>query len=585
MMKLFPIKKMPTTGFNLFQKLVVIFLIMIIPAFIISALINRSGEAAVSGQITSSLKSNAHFYLSTFEREMERVIRMKQQYMLDSTVQNLMRYHMIYSDSDTIYAIQEIERRLQQFKESSLFVHQIKLMLPELNIVIQNDRVEQTIPLSEQKAVSELAVSGKHIESFQEELIMGDYYPRHDMQEGSAKMWMEIKLSQKNMEKSLREAVAYNGGEAIIADRNSAWMIGAFPQQEISNRQFIEQLNLDDNSQSGGIGRFYIGQEAYVYAFEASSLLDAVFMVYMPEDSFLGPIKKHKQIYAALAATSVLVIVLFAAWIYNIIHIPMLRLTSAFRRLESGSFQHKLESSGKDEFNYLYKQFNKMSERLETLINDVYEHELRLKRSELKQLQAQINPHFLYNIFFLLNRTIQLDDIEAAKRLTKYLGQFFRFITRNKEDEVRFKEEVEHIEAYIGIQGLRFGRKLDAQIGTLPPEAMQVQVPRLILQPLVENAFEYGLEDHLVQGVLRVSFVNGDDSFYVHIEDNGTELSDDKLMYLQQQLSQQDKDTETTGLLNIDKRIKLKFGGEYGISLKRSGLGGLHVILRLPLHS
>ncbi len=582
-MKLFLLKKMPTTGFNLFQKLVVIFLIMIIPAFIISALINRSGEAAVSGQITSSLKSNAHFYLSTFEREMERVIRMKQQYILDSTVQNLMRYHKIYSDSDTIYAIQEIERRLQQFKESSLFVHQIKLMLPELSIVIQNDRVEQVIPESEQQAVSELAGSGKHIAPLQGELIMGDFYPRHDMQEGTAKMWLEITLSQKNMEKSLREAVAYNGGEAIIADRSGAWMIGAFPQQEVDNQQFIQQLKLEENSESGGIGRFHIGQEAYVYAYESSSLLDAVFMVYMPEDSFLGPIKKHKQIYVALAATSLLVIVLFAAWIYNIVHKPMLRLTSAFRRLESGGFQHKLEASGKDEFNYLYKQFNKMSERLETLINDVYEHELRLKRSELKQLQAQINPHFLYNIFFLLNRTIQLDDIEAAKRLTKYLGQFFRFITRNKEDEVRFKDEVAHIEAYIGIQSLRFGRKLDAQMGGLPVEMEQLQVPRLILQPLVENAFEYGLEDHLMQGMLRISFEKQEDSLYVHIEDNGTELSEEKLHQLQQQLAHPDKDAEITGLLNIDKRIKLKFGGEYGIRLERSGLGGLHVLLRLPL--
>lgn len=579
-------KKIPTTGINLFQKLILVFLIAITPVFIVSALINRSGEAAISGEITNSLKSNAHFYLNTFELEMERVIRMKQKYILDSSVQNLMRYHTIYSDSDVIYAKQDIERRLQQFKDSSLFVHKIKLMLTDLETTIHNDLIEQQVEEADVEALQGLYLSRKHIGSDQDELIMGEHYPKKEMQEGTPKIWMEIILSKTNMERSLREVATYNGGEALIVDQEGKWLLGSLPQEGMNNAELLRLLQLGKAEEdASGIGRFMIDGIAYVFAYESSSLLDATLVAYVPENSFLGPIKWYKRIYFILAATSLLVIIFFSTWIYSLIHKPMIRLTGAFRRLEKGVFNTLLESDRKDEFNYLYQQFNKMSGRLEGLINDVYEHELRLNRAELKQLQAQINPHFLYNIFFLLNRIIQLDDIENAKRLTKYLGQFFRFITRNKEDEALLKEEMSHIEAYIGIQSLRFGNKLAVQIEPLPAAVEQLIVPRLILQPIVENAFEYGLEDHHEQGILRIWFELVEEELLIHIEDNGIGLTEATVESLQQLLLSQGRDIETTGILNIHRRVQLKFGQAYGLTIGRSKDGGLHVMLRLPIHS
>ncbi|WMT39456.1 hypothetical protein RE628_18760 [Paenibacillus sp. D2_2] len=146
MMKWLPFRKLSVAGFSLFQKLLVVFLIAIIPILIVSTLINRSGERTISEEITRSLQSNAHFYLSTFELEMDRIFRMKQQYILDNEVQSLRLFHMIYSDSDDVAAIQGIERRLQQFKDSSLFVESISLLIPELDVMIWNDRVIRGLP-------------------------------------------------------------------------------------------------------------------------------------------------------------------------------------------------------------------------------------------------------------------------------------------------------------------------------------------------------------------------------------------------------------------------------------------------------
>ncbi|WMT39455.1 histidine kinase [Paenibacillus sp. D2_2] len=421
------------------------------------------------------------------------------------------------------------------------------------------------------------------IQTNKEQLVVMERYPKAMKQGEPAKLWMNILLSRSNMEKSLKEVASYNGGEALIVDHEGKWLVGALPQEKMTFDHVLRLLHLDDKAESGsGIGRFIIDNQSYVYAYESSSLLGATLVAYVPESSFLGPIRWYTRLYILLAGTSLLVVLIFSVWLYNLVHKPMLRLTGAFRKLEKGSFNTLLSYDRKDEFHYLYQQFNRMSSRLEELINEAYEHEMRLNRAELKQLQAQINPHFLYNIFFLLNRIIKLEDMENAKRLTKYLGQFFRFITRNKEDEVQLKEEMAHIEAYIGIQSIRFGSKLSVQMEKISVGAESTLVPRLILQPIVENAFEYGLEDHPHKGILEIYWELQKDSLCLHVEDNGESLTDAMLDKLVSGLQGRATEGETTGILNIHRRIQLKFGSEYGLSVRRSHLGGLHVIVRLP---
>lgn len=584
-MRWLPFKRLPTSGFNIFQKLLVAFLLAIIPILLISMLINRSGESSVSKEITNSLKSNARFYLSSFELEMERVIRMKQQYILDNDVQDLMMFHMIYSDADIVYAIQDIKRRLQQFQDSSLFVHELKLYMPELNTTIHNRLIDKELPELDLQALEKLYESDKRIYPLGDHLILGERYPQRGPNELPAKLWLEVVLSKANMESSLREISTYNGGESLIVDHDGTWSLGSLPQKDMPLGELLHLIPVggERKDPQRGFGRFTIGDKPYIYAYESSKLLDASLVVYVPENSFLGPIKWYKQLYWLLAVTSLLVMIFFSTWIYKLVHQPMYRLTGAFRRLEKGDFDSQLTDDRKDEFNYLYQQFNKMSGRLQQLIKDVFEHELRLNRAELKQLQAQINPHFLYNIFFLLNRIIQLDDMDNAKKLTQHLGQFFRFITRNKEDEIQLGEEMAHIEAYTGIQKLRFGSKLSVEIETLPDGAGNLEVPRLILQPIVENAFEYGLEDHLDKGVLYIWPELEELHLTIHVEDNGENLSNEKLAELDLLIKDTKRDIETTGVVNIHRRLQLKFGDSSGLTVKRSSLGGLHVAIRLPL--
>ncbi|MCX7657034.1 MAG: histidine kinase, partial [Treponemataceae bacterium] len=161
--------------------------------------------------------------------------------------------------------------------------------------------------------------------------------------------------------------------------------------------------------------------------------------------------------------------------------------------MEEGDLKTRIEYERKDEFGYLFHSFNRMVDKLDELVNQVYVAKILAQKAELKQLQAQINPHFLYNSFFTLQRTIIGEDIDKAALYAEKLGSYFKYITRNRQEEVALEKEVEHARIFTDIQSMRFSRRIKIEFGCLPEECRDWIVPRLILQPLLENAFEHGL--------------------------------------------------------------------------------------------
>jgi two-component system sensor histidine kinase YesM len=216
-------------------------------------------------------------------------------------------------------------------------------------------------------------------------------------------------------------------------------------------------------------------------------------------------------------------------------------------------------------------------------VHEVYEKNFRLQLSELRQLQSQINPHFLYNSFYIVYRMAKMGDHEQIMAFAKYLGDYFRFITRSDSDTVAFGQEVDHVRNYIEIQTVRFSKRISVRFDELPEPARQIPIPRLILQPIVENAYKYALEDKVMDGELRVSFKLTAGSVFLTVEDNGDSLDEESLNELRRQLNQGATPAETTGLVNISRRLELMYGDRSGIRVDRSELGGLLVRVEIPL--
>ena len=276
--------------------------------------------------------------------------------------------------------------------------------------------------------------------------------------------------------------------------------------------------------------------------------------------------------------------IIFFVEIYRLVHRPLSHLINAFKEMETGNFKVQIANVHSPDFAYLYQEFNKMAQKLELLIEKDYTQKLLLQKAELKQLQAQINPHFLYNSFFMLQRMIQTENIEDAQSVANALGVYFRYLTRNNMDHVKLSEEYRHAQNYAYIQGLRFSGRIQIDFEELPAGYADIPVPKLILQPILENAFNYGLANKMKDGLLQVHFHPDNEVLQIDIEDNGEELTDEKLCNLSNALLEVQStgtNVEMSGILNIQRRLIIFSNTHDSLHVSRSTLGELRVSIIL----
>jgi two-component system, sensor histidine kinase YesM len=261
---------------------------------------------------------------------------------------------------------------------------------------------------------------------------------------------------------------------------------------------------------------------------------------------------------------------------------PVNAIMKAFKNLEEGKLDIRINEKAAFEFNKLFHGFNLMVKRLNNSIDRVYRQELYAKRAQLKQLQTQINPHFIYNTYFILNRMILDNDLKNASLLSEYLGEYLKYITRNAQDTVPLEMEIKHMQNYTAIQVIRFSGRLNIQMETFPEKFKEYKVPRLILQPIIENAVEYGIKrSNKNYRTIKIDYKTENKKLIIDIEDNNEEIKNEKIEELQRKLSSTTDDMEVTGIINIHRRLGIMFGDDSGISIKRSPLGGLSVEIKI----
>lgn len=223
-----------------------------------------------------------------------------------------------------------------------------------------------------------------------------------------------------------------------------------------------------------------------------------------------------------------------------------------------------------------------MAETMQQYIETNLQQKILVSQSNLKQLQSQISPHFMYNSYYVLYRMIRRGDQENSLHLAEYLGSFYHYITRNADDEKHLSEEIEHAENYARIQKYRFRDNLHVEIAKPDECIADVYVPRLILQPILENAFKYAYESGNGDPMrLELGYeIRSDRDFDIIIENSG-EISDETLQSLNEKLQSTDMQMETTAIINTNRRLKLYFGDKSGLLVGRSELGGLKVIVHV----
>ncbi|WP_139996380.1 cache domain-containing sensor histidine kinase [Paenibacillus paridis] len=321
-----------------------------------------------------------------------------------------------------------------------------------------------------------------------------------------------------------------------------------------------------------------LDDERYMVNYIKSDTIGWYLVEYVPLESILYPITSSRNWFWISMSVIAIVSVLAAFLLYKHVQVPIRKLFLAAKRLRMGDYTVRVDSGKKDEFGYLFDQFNLMSEQIQNLIDRVFEEKLRSREATLKQLQSQINPHFLYNCLFFMKNMTRLGEHDAVMAMAVKLGEYFRYTTHVDQQDTTLRDEIKLISNYLSIQTMRMSRiRFEIEI----PETMEeLSLPRLILQPIVENAIIHGIEQKENAGMIAIQGFEEQGRFAVVIDDDGIGLTDEELARLRETINTPGEAQGSCGMLNVHQRLIHKYGKHSGLELGHSPTGGLRVIVR-----
>lgn len=273
---------------------------------------------------------------------------------------------------------------------------------------------------------------------------------------------------------------------------------------------------------------------------------------------------------------------------------PIDKLYKGMKRLSIGNMNVQLPNKRKDELGYLTEAFNRMVVDQRRLIEEHYEQQLRLAKTELKFLQTQINPHFLYNTLDSINWTAKNYDAEEISEMVLNLSRFFRLSLNKGKEVFTIDESLSHLHYYIRIQQIRFLDSFTVEYD-IQEESRSVPIMKLLLQPLVENAILHGMEGRTEGGLLVISsWIEDGQTVHIRVRDNGPGMSEERILYVRQELerlslrdgdlfSPEEEYKDLFGLRNVMTRLKLYYGRDAGLAVDSVKGEGTSVVITLPL--
>ena len=245
---------------------------------------------------------------------------------------------------------------------------------------------------------------------------------------------------------------------------------------------------------------------------------------------------------------------------------PVKKLIEAMREVQQGNFDYRIDNKRSDEMGRLMETFNYMVFKIDMLIKEVYQEKLAQKNAELEALQSQINPHFLYNTLDTINWMLLEKKEYEISGIVVSLGEMMKYAISRSSRTVALREEIRHVSNYLLIQKERMEDKLEYEID-IPHQYESVQVPRLILQPLVENAIIHGIETGGKVSI-RVYEREEDGGCWLEVSDNGAGMDEEQLKRLRDGTTEMRMDHRSIGVENVNKRIRLYYGEEFGLTIE-----------------
>lgn len=581
---------------NLFSKMMILILIMLIPVLILYWYSNYKTTAVLQTELNRSNSAQLEFFQNQVNTNIELLSSWPNLLIHDPDIASFRRIYMDskYFNLDTINLVKRIQNKLSIQESSSHWTTKLYIYSPSLGRNVTERGANFYDPASLRGEMQR----GWNVHLDKESGISGDITGEvNGKNESFIFSWMtsfpywindpatnadtliKLEFSSSNISDMLdkfkddgrHDPFYFLEGTGIIYNRSS--------NQELI-KQIMKQLD-ESKLREGDHHTVVVDGEPYMVNAVKSKTIGWYLVDYMPLSSILQPIHQSNLFFYCSMIFILLTSSLVAYWLYVQVQVPMKQLIWGFQRLKKGDYAVRIQVKGKNEFSFLAARFNMMVDQIQQLFEHVYLEQIHVREARLKQLQSQINPHFFYNCFSFITSMAKLGRSDAVVAMSHNLSRYYRYTTRQERDQVSFQEEIDFVTCYLEIQQMRMQRirfTID-----LPEGMKRQQVPPLIVQPLVENAVIHGIEQDGEAGEIRITGVERDGWMYLSVEDDGAGMNQQAILNLMSKLKGTMDGEMGCGLWNVNQRLQLKFNEQSGISMGLSSLGGLCVTLCWPV--
>lgn len=561
--------------------LISILMITMFTSLAVTLIFYRQSAKTIEDNYGASLKQRAEQLVNDFDGDMERIYHINVYASCDIRVKENIQQ---YLEKKQERYLENLAQILYEYKNRSSVITSVYLVIPKEKVIVTSEEYPLYRKELPEKKLSEVLQKIKEnanpvlIEDLvhEEETVLSCAEAVKD-ENGETIGYIfsntdEQKIYYKYIatwnDKAIKEAELLDTNQTIIASSGNGDM-GDVWQDEKTYHEWIE------GSEVSGRDR----ENIYIYCSAAFS--EAGLFTIADKSEVLGDLLWVKWFFFGILAVFLVVALVLALYLSHVIYRPMKCLTSTMEEVSEGNLQTRAQVMSGDEIGELAMEFNEMLEEIENLIERLVEEENKKKDMELEALQYQITPHFMYNT---LNSIKYAALLKGEKELGQVIGDFVELLQAaisKKGIFLTVADELHILGNYIRLQEFRYGGAFEVSY-EVSDEAQECLVPRLILQPLVENALLHGMDMKEGCGKLKICVTVEGEQLLLKVVDNGRGMSREQIEKLLTSKVKKDRGFTAIGIPNIRERLNLYYG-EKGVITYESNENGTTAIIYMPV--
>ncbi|WP_248930034.1 sensor histidine kinase [Paenibacillus hamazuiensis] len=565
---------------NIFTKMNAVILIFLIPVLLLYGLSNQASVQVVEANLQKENMNQLEFFRKQIDAMALSLAMNASTLTRDPTVIGLENI-MLTGDRQKMYQTEStVQEKLTLQSSASSWNNEITLYFPTERKTVST--LYRQVPYDEKQLDRDTRKSGWIYRSDPDRPDMSSfvYYAGGPISDNGrleqSVVVVELAFYEQNITSLLDQLKTGSKGDPFMVDGQGHFSYNRSSDRDKTNEvaaALYKQPHQDKGSFNAEIaGKTFLVN--YVY----SQALGFYIVDYTPMEQILSPITAIRNWFYCCIALLLVVGLMASYLLYKHVQLPLQSLIGGLKRFQNGDFSVRLKSWFHNEFDFVVVRFNEMAEQIQHLIENVYEEKNRSRLATLKQLQAQINPHFLYNCLNFVISSTNLGRSDSVIAMAYNLSDYYRYITRLDDPNTRLKDELGLVKNYLEIHLLRLQR-IRYEI-RMPEEMLDIPLPRLLIQPIVENAIVHGLEPKMGGGDIVISGERSGEYVRITIEDSGVGLSGERLKEIRERLERPMDETTGCGLWNVEQRLKYRFGESAGLELSPANdTGGLRVTI------